>query len=274
MSDIVDMENGRYLLFIDILGFSELVKSNGAKEVYKIIDGALQEFDRWESLNKLFKTIYFSDTFIFYQEPQSYGKWAFLDVYAIGGMVFSALLAKGIPVRGSIAFGGFDVRSDSSSRHQVYFGEALIEAYKAEQRENWIGITILESAWAPYENENRGSIAAFERDGVWKKRHDGVLMLNPFLKLRGWFGEDRIGEIEGPYMEWDDPEFPNDILAFKFLRDQAASYSERGDFSGKVAVKYHATIAFLKEILGVEMYEWGVRISEPGKVGGSCVSKR
>ena len=274
MSSDVDVKNGRYLLFLDILGFSELVKSKGVEEIYAIIDESLQEFDRWEHLNKLFKTIYFSDTFIFYQEPKGYGKWAFLDVYAIGAMIFSALLAKGVPVRGAISFGGFEVRSDSLSRHQVYFGEALIEAYKAEQRENWIGITILESAWAPYEDENRGTIAAFERERVWKKRHDRVLMLNPFLKLRGWCGEDRIGEIEGPYLEWDDPEFPNDILAFKFLREQAASYSKKGDFSGNVAIKYHATIAFLKEILGVEIYEWGVRISEPDKVGGSCVPPR
>ena len=29
--------NGRYLLFLDILGFSELVETMGAKEIYQIM---------------------------------------------------------------------------------------------------------------------------------------------------------------------------------------------------------------------------------------------
>jgi len=262
MTSTIDLNTGRYLLFLDILGFTELVESRSAEEIYAIIDDALRTFDRWEELNKFFRTICFSDTFVFYQEPKGYDDRAFLDVYAMGGMVLSALLAKGIPARGTISFGQFEVRSDSSSKHQVYFGKALIEAYKAEQKENWIGITVLESAWAPYEVKNTGNIDGFESEGVWKKRHDGVLMLNPFIKLRGWYSDDLIGEIDRPYMEWDAPEFPNEILAFKYLREQASSYGERGDFSGEVAVKYHATIAFLKDILGNDIYEWGVRISE------------
>src|SRR5271166_4604568 len=136
------LSHGRYLLFLDILGFTDLVQQRGAAEIYKIIDDALQAFSRWEEANKLFKTLYFSDTFVFYQEPKGYGDWAFLDVYAIGGMVLSALLSKGIPARGSITFGEFEVQADSTARHQIYFGRALIEAYKSEQRENWIGITI------------------------------------------------------------------------------------------------------------------------------------
>lgn len=257
------LNQGRYLLFLDILGFSQLVKTKNPEEIYAVIDEALKGFKRCEELNRQFKTIYFSDTFIFYQEPKGYAKWAFLDIYAIGGMVLSALLAKGIPARGAISFGEFEVRLDSSNKHQVYFGKALIEAYKAEQKENWIGITIQESAWRPYEERNECNIAVFETERVWKKRHDDdVLMLNPFIKLTSWYESDLIGEIDKPYMEWDAPEFPNDILGFKFLRDQAKEYSKRGDFSGNVAVKYHSTIAFLKEVLGKEIYEWGTRVSE------------
>ena len=264
MSAIVDPSEGRFLLFLDILGFSELVAKRSPEDIYAVIDGALQAFDRWEKLNRCFRTIYFSDTFLFYQESRGYGDWASLDVYAIGGMVLSALLARGIPARGAISFGQFEIRSDGLSKRQVYFGSALIEAYRAEQRENWIGITIQQSAWAPYEAKNNGVISAFENEGVWKKRQDGVLLLNPFIKLRGAYSEDLIGEIDKPYLEWDAPEFPNDILGFRFLHEQAAAYAKVGDFSGKVAVKYHATIAFLKEVLGNEIYQWGMKISESG----------
>lgn len=253
-------KQGRYLLFLDILGFSQLTEEKKAEEIYSIIDHALKVLNRWEDINRLFKTIYFSDTFIFYQEEKGYLDRYFLDVYAIGGMILSALLAQGIAARGAISYGEFEVKLDSSNKHQVYFGNALIEAYKAEQRENWIGITILESAWRPWEANNTGCVKAFEKEKAWRKRHDGILMLNPFIKLRSWYLSDLMGEINKPYMEWDMPEFPNDIKGFKFLRDQAKDYSELGDFSGPIAVKYHSTIAFLRDILGKEMYEWGAKI--------------
>ncbi len=256
-----NINNGRYLLFLDILGFSELVENKNSDDVYDVINSALSSFSRWEELNKQFKTIYFSDTFLFYQEPKGYADWAFLDVYGIGAMLLSAMLAKGIPARGSIVFGEFEVKNDSKDRHQLYFGKALIEAHKAEKKEQWIGITIQPSAWLPYEEINKGTIKAFESEGVWKIRDDKVLLLNPFIKLRGWHIMDLIGEIDKPYMDWDPPEFPNDILGFHFLLDTADTYAKSGNFSGRVAVKYHATIAFLKEVMGEEMFEWAKKIS-------------
>lgn len=253
--------NGRYLLFLDILGFSALVERESPENVYSVIDDALISFSRWEELNQQFKTIYFSDTFLFYQEPKGYGDWAFLDVYGIGAMLVSALLAKGIPARGSIVFGEFEVRNDSQNHHQLYFGKALIEAYKTERVEQWIGITIQPSAWQPYEEANPGTIDAFENERVWKKRNDGVLLLNPFIKLRGWYSYDLVGEVDKPYLEWDQPEFPNDILGFKYLVDKASDYASNGEFSTREAVKYHATVSFLHEIMGADMYAWAERIS-------------
>lgn len=257
MKNDTSLDQGRYLLFLDILGFSKFVETQSTQDIYAVIDNALKAFGRWEELNGLFKTIYFSDTFIFYQEPKGYGDWAFLDIYAIAGMVLSALLAAGVPARGAISFGEFEVNVDTTGRHQVYFGKALIEAYKAEQREKWIGITILPSAWKPYEAVKPGLIAAFASEKVWSKREDGVLLLNPFIKLRSWYSSALIGEINMPYSKWDAPEFPNDILGFKFLREQTASYAAKNDFTSPVAIKYHSTIRFLECIMGKELYAWG-----------------
>ncbi|WP_372437381.1 hypothetical protein ACCM60_21690 [Pseudomonas chlororaphis subsp. aureofaciens] len=259
-----DLSQGRYLLFLDILGFSELVEKKSPQEIYAIIDNALDTFRRWEKMNGLFKTIYFSDTFLFYQEPKGYGSWAFLDIYGIGGMVLAALLAAGIPARGAISFGEFEVELDSTGRHQVYFGKALVEAYKAEQREKWIGITITPSAWKPYEAQEPGIIDAFASEGVWLKRDDGVLLLNPFIKLRSWYPLALSGEVNKPYSQWDAPEFANDILGFKFLRDEAASYAAKNDFSSPVAIKYHTTIRFLQAVQSKELYVWGEQAALPG----------
>jgi hypothetical protein len=263
MNNEMAINHGRYLLFLDILGFSELVESKSAEEIYAVIDDALSAFGRWEELNGLFKTIYFSDTFIFYQEPKGYRDWAFLDIYAIGGMVLSALLARGIPARGAISFGEFEVKLNASGRHQVYFGKALIEAYKAEHREKWLGITILPSAWRPYDAHNPKTIDAFANERVWLKRDDEVLLLNPFIKLRIWYLSAIIGEVDRPYSKWDAPEFPNDILGFKFIRDQAEKYAARNDFTSSTAIKYHSTERFFRSVLGSELYNWGVDASLP-----------
>jgi hypothetical protein len=261
MSPVPSLSQGRYLLLVDILGFSELVRTKGRQEVLATINEALEAFDRWEKLNQLFKTIYFSDTFLFYQVPKGYGSWAFLDAYAIGGFILTALLAKGIPARGAITFGDFDVLDGAHGNHQVYFGAALVEAHRAEQRENWIGITIQPPAWKPYEAEEPRLIEAFQNEKVWLKRDDDVLLLNPFIKMRGWHIQDLMGEIDVPYMEWDQPEFPNEIRAFRFLKSQSEIYSEKGDFTGRIAGKYHATNAFLKQLFGPELYQWACKIS-------------
>jgi hypothetical protein len=230
--------------------------------VYAVVDEALRTFGRWEELNQQFRTIYFSDTFIFYQDAEGYGDWAFLDVYAIGAMVLSALLAKGIPARGTITFGEFVVRQDSSTKHQVYFGKALIEAYRAEQRENWIGITIQASAWRPYEAKNPGAITAFESEGVWIKRNDNVLLLNPFLKVRCWYPLALVGEVGEPYLKWNEPEFLNELRALKYLVAEAGKYSNAGDFTSKVACKYHSTVKFCEHILGREQFLWAIAAAE------------
>lgn len=252
------LQDGRYLLFLDILGFSELVESVDVEDVYATIEEALQAFDRWEELNKCFRTIYFSDTFIFYQDSKGYGDWAFSDVYAIAGMILSALLAKGIAARGSITFGPFEVREDSKRKRTVYFGRALVEAYRAEQRENWVGITIQPSAWIPFEANNAGVIDAYESEGVWIHRHDDVLLLNPFIKVRSWFPLVAIGEVSKPYRKWDEPEFPNEIKALHFLRQKISSHTALGDFSSSVASKYQATDRFLRKVLGEDLYAWTV----------------
>ncbi len=240
--------------------YSDRVESESSDRIYKLVDEVIQDFNRWEMLNKAFRTIHFSDSFILYQEPSGYGDWAFLDAYALGGFLFCSMLAKGIPVKGAISFGDFQVNMDSSNRHQVFFGKTLIEAYKASNKENWIGITIQPSAWKPYENKNPGLVEMLEREGKWRIRNDGVLLLNPFIKMRGWHEMDLIGEILAPYTEWDKPDFPNEIRALQFLRQKAGGFARQGDFSGKIAVKYHATIAFLKDVLGEEVYEWAGKI--------------
>lgn len=47
------VSEGRYLLFLDILGFSDLVENRPAREIYDVVDNALKAFARWEAERKL-----------------------------------------------------------------------------------------------------------------------------------------------------------------------------------------------------------------------------
>lgn len=255
--------NGRYLLLLDILGFSQLVETQGHQEVYATIERALEPFRVWERLNGQFRTIYFSDTFVYYQESKGFHQSLFLDIYAIGGMVLSALLAAGIPARGAISFGEFEVKADSSKRHLLYFGRAMIEAHRAEQREKWIGITVLPSAWKPFEESRPGSVDTFAQGGAWLRRDDEVLLLNPFVKLRSWSELIWLpGEVQKPYSKHDSG-MATDLMGLKFLRDTAQDFADRNDFLSSEAVKYHATLVFLKKVLGARLYAWAEEAVKP-----------
>jgi hypothetical protein len=198
---------------------------------------------------------------LFYQEHKGYGAWAFLDIYAIAGMLLSALLAKGIPARGAISFGEFEVQIDTSNRHQIYFGKALIEAYRAEQKENWVGITILPSAWQIW-NDEKESMKAYESEGAWICRHDEVLLLMPLIKLRSCYLSALSGEVEDPDLAGGSVALNNDIRAFDFLRKTARGFRSEGDFSSKLATKYHATMLFLADVMKDDFFMWANRICD------------
>lgn len=252
------IKDGRYILYLDILGFKQLVQNCGTREVYEIVDTVLAEFARRQARIHEFRTLYFSDTIIFYQEPVGWGRWAFLDIYAIAGMAWSALAAHGIPCRGAISFGDFHVELDSLRRHSIFFGRALIEAYETEsssRNSEWIGVTVCPSAWQTVEQMEPGLINSFASEGRWLRQED-CLRLNPFMKLQSTHVDFQVGNIEGPLSRWDAPDFPNDVKALAFILDEAEKFRQRGDRSSRVAVKYHVTAKLLAELLGDECVRW------------------
>ena len=257
----------RYLVLIDILGFSDLVASRPSSEIYTTLDRSLEVFRRWEKLNGEFSTIHFSDTFLFYQKEPGYLDKAFLDAYAIGRMLFCALLAEGIPARGAVSFGEFIVQPDESGRHLIYFGPALIEAHRAEVDKKWVGMTVLQSAWQPYETANAGVIDAFAKERMWKRATNGTLLLNPFQRMCSYYQDDQIGEISKPYLEWDAPEFPNEIRAFKFLHDELARREPQGAAGDRIVTKYKTTVSFVRDVLGEDVYEWGTALAREVDAG-------
>ena len=254
MMDVFQLRQGRFLLYLDVLGFRELVKDRSPKDVYDVVDHVLKECARREDRIGDFRTIYFSDTIIFYQKPVGWGSWAFSDVYAIGGMIWTALAAAKIPSRGAISFGEFTVEADSSGRHEIFFGKALIEAYETESGQDhrdWVGLTICPSAWQAVEYMEPGLVECFASEGRWRKVGD-ALRLNPFMKLAAGFNDHQLGEIPCPLAQWDAPDFPNDVKAFNFI----ASQSINEQLPRRILRKYEQTLPLLSDMLGGECVQW------------------
>ena len=133
------MDN-RYLLYIDILGFSELVEKDITQidDLYTVIASLnVHEHDA-------FKTIVFSDTILVYN---LYGFESHYDEHYI--IMFLCEFAKdlqhklterGIFFRAVIMRGNFKYYELNSV--PCFFGTALIDAYKAEKQIKAIGLFI------------------------------------------------------------------------------------------------------------------------------------
>ncbi len=256
-------QRGRYLLYLDILGFKELLKTRSPKEVYNIIDNALRQCDLWKGSNLNFKTLYFSDSLVLYQDQTNMKLDTFIRLCITSSLLYTSLLANGIPTRGAISFGQFIVQKDTSGEKDIFFGNALVEAYEAEKNENWIGIIFCPSAWKQVGNIEiedqqdiswRGIISKSKE--YWKKREDDFLLLNPWKPISDRFEKRADNDDE------KDLFFHICVNAFRFIYQTANKFAIKGDFSGPIAVKYHATLAFIRDMLSQECYEWVLGIKE------------
>lgn len=134
----------RYLLYIDILGFSELVRTDrdAVNKLYATLDSL--NVHRHEA----FTTIVFSDTILVYNrlEPRSDDDHEYLVMY--GCEFFQDLLYRtigtGIHLRAILLHGDF--QHERLENIESFFGDALIDAYRLEKEVQSTGLFIHESA--------------------------------------------------------------------------------------------------------------------------------
>jgi len=130
----------KYLLYIDILGFSQLVQTNPEKidELYNTID----------SLNAhahtAFKTIVFSDTILVYNEydPSTDADHGYFVMYAceFAQDLLYRMIGKDIFFRAILTYGSFD--HYHLKNIECFYGPALIRAYLSEKKIQSIGLFI------------------------------------------------------------------------------------------------------------------------------------
>ena len=229
-------KNLKYIFYLDILGFKNLINERNPDDIYNIVEKCLEIYYSWEKHNDLFSTIYFSDTIIFYQMKEEYINTAFLDIYGIAGIIYTKLLAEGIPARGAITFGEFYTKYDRKGRNNIFFGNALIEAHELEKKE-WIGITISHSA---YKNIDNNMIEAFINENVFERQNENLL-LNPFCQIRSLHSYESIYDLDRDMLL-------TELKAIKYLIDKKVEYNLRNT-SSREYIKYFNTVNFLERII-------------------------
>ena len=130
----------RYVVFIDIMGFKDMVARMSHDDVYdlmKRIDKIKKHVESVEWIKEKIgyvKTTTYSDSIILYSRDDSYDAFDFL-VSTTAGLI-NYLFIEGIPFKGAIAFGTLTLDTERS----IFFGQPLIDAYLLQEEIYFYGI--------------------------------------------------------------------------------------------------------------------------------------
>lgn len=122
----------RYLLYIDILGFSDFVNKSphSVRRIYKIIEGLNCH------KHSDFKVIVFSDTILVYNKFESpgpsYDQFIVMYLIEFAQNLLYSFIGKGFYFRAVIEYGEFE--HSQPNNVERFFGKALVKAYLNEKK--------------------------------------------------------------------------------------------------------------------------------------------
>jgi hypothetical protein len=130
----------RYVAFIDIMGFKDMVAKLDHGEIYgimKSIEKSKQhQEDLWAKNKSLVRSTTYSDSVMLYSRDNTLDAFDSL-ITIVSGMI-NDLFELGIPHKGAIAFGKMTLDLERS----IFFGQPLIDAYLLQEELHFYGIII------------------------------------------------------------------------------------------------------------------------------------
>lgn len=127
----------KYVLYADIMGFKERVMRTKHADLKKELKKLRQELYDW--LNsyledvKTFKVSFFSDSILIVDEISHLG---FERISSAAAKLMTVSLEHKFPIKGAIAKGAFTYEEEE----QLFFGEAIIDAFLLEEQVHYYGI--------------------------------------------------------------------------------------------------------------------------------------
>jgi hypothetical protein len=125
-----------YVALMDVLGFSDALLNQGSEKFLQDYQAVLSDAVAGSAGAEY---VVFSDSIILTQPGTGFG-----DLLAISracALLMFALLKRNIPVRGAISYGEY-VRSSMQSANVFVAGNPIVDAYRYEQAQKWIGVML------------------------------------------------------------------------------------------------------------------------------------
>jgi hypothetical protein len=138
----------RYVGYVDIMGFKDLVARKSHDQIYKMMQEIIKAtrfaekitsyFPRKE--NGLIKIMTYSDSIMIYSKDDSPASLeSFID--AVSSLSLD-LFESGIPHKGAVAFGSMTL----DFTNNIFFGQPLIDAYLLQEELNYYGVVVHSTA--------------------------------------------------------------------------------------------------------------------------------
>jgi hypothetical protein len=116
------------------------VLSRNHLSIFEVYRKAIEEVKTRKTRLPCVQLAWFSDTFLLYTDDRSISSWGELDHLSRWFLYF--LIEEQIPGRGAISFG--ELYADRGDN--IFFGQALIEAYEYGEAQDWMGLVLCPSA--------------------------------------------------------------------------------------------------------------------------------
>jgi hypothetical protein len=249
------MTPGRFVLCLDILGFKDLLRARAAEQVCAIVEDVLAECDHWtEHEHNDFDTIHFSDTVVLHARHEGTSRDWYDDLVFVGSRVCNRLLAQGIAVRGAMGHGPFLTKK--SGRHLVFLGQALVDAYTAQEKKPFLGFTVPPRIWlGMYPKPGAEDYLIEAGEGVVLS--DGSFWINPLTEFVD-HDKDRVADkVEHDFKyphESGSGFLDGELRAFRFIAGEAERLARTQDVPASVRLKYINTLAYLRTTLGDNLF--------------------
>lgn len=190
----------RYVAFIDIMGFKDMVARMQHNEVYEMmkkIDRSrkhVEKVDWLKTKSLLAKSTTYSDSIIVYSKDDSYEALDFL-ISTVAGLT-NYLFIEGVPHKGALAFGIMTLDTENS----IFFGQPLIDAYLLQEEINFYGVLIHATVEQELVNSKKKMPPFTHRHLCPLKsgsaQHATIYPMHARLKDHEEFGEDYLKLIE------------------------------------------------------------------------------
>jgi hypothetical protein len=159
----------RYVAFIDIMGFKDIVMRTQHDDLYKMMEkikscSELNSSIQWGqkdgvSNQDLIRTTMYSDSIIIYSKNDSYESLNSI-VCTVSGLV-SDLFVETIPHKGALSFGKMTLDFKKS----IFVGEPLIDAYLLQEELYFYGIVLQGSVERKFDQfQLEGKLFSFTKD--------------------------------------------------------------------------------------------------------------